>query len=482
MNALRKRAFKGVIWSAVERFSVQFIQFIISIILARILLPSDFGLIAIVMIIINVLQTINETGFGAALINKQSRDELDFSTVFVLNIFLGFFLYTVLYILAPSISIFFKQPQLTHLSRLIGLNLIITSFVVVQRTKLMIKVDFKTQAKASFISVVISGIVGIYTAYNGFGAMALVIQSLLNNALNTLLIWTFVKWKPKLQLSFNRLKSLFDFAYKLILARLINTVFEEAYSFAIGKVYTPEQLGYFNRAKSFQTLSSNNIAGIVQRVSTPILCEVQNDHNQLSNILIKFITSTAFIVYPLLFGMFVLAKPLVSVLLTDKWLPAAGMLKILCPVGLFYVISTFNRNVFNATGRTDWALKTEIMKKIIFIGIIIFSIYFGFKALLISQIVIAIIEFVVDTHYTQKQIGITPIQQLKSLNGIILASFAMALLVGISTYFIENNFLKLIIGALVGISIYSTICLIFNICDFKVNFRNILKRIISPKS
>ena len=176
MSALRQRAIKGITWSGVERLSVQFIQFIISIVLARLLLPSDFGLIAIVMIIINVLQAINETGFGAALINKQSRDELDFSTVFVLNIFLGLFLYAILYILAPSISIFFKQPQLTHLSRLIGLNLIITSFVVVQRTKLMIKVDFKTQAKASFISVVISGIVGIYTAYNGFGVMALVIQ------------------------------------------------------------------------------------------------------------------------------------------------------------------------------------------------------------------------------------------------------------------------------------------------------------------
>lgn len=477
MNALRQQAIKGVAWSAVERFSVQIIQFIISIILARLLLPSDFGLIAIVMIIINVLQTINETGFGAALINKQNRDELDFSTVFVLNIFLGFFLYAVLYILAPSISVFFKQPQLTHLSRLIGFNLIITSFVVVQRAKLMIKVDFKTQAKASFISAVISGIVGIYTAYNGFGAMALVIQSLLNNTLNTLLIWTFVKWRPKLQLSLNRLKSLFDFAYKLILARLINTVFVEAYSFVIGKVYTPEQLGYFNRAKSFQTLSSDNIAGIVQRVSTPVLCEVQNDHKQLSYILIKFVTSTAFVVYPLLSAMFVLARPLVSVLLTDKWLPAASMLKILCPVGLFYVISTFNRNVFNATGRTDWALKTEIIKKIIFIGIIILSLYFGFTALLISQIVIAIIEFFVDTHYTQKQIGITPFQQLKSLTGIILASLAMALLIKFTTYFIDNDFFKLMIGIVVGIIVYGIICLAFNVCNFKINFQSLLMRI-----
>ncbi len=477
MNALRQRAIKGVAWSAVERFSVQIIQFIISVILARLLLPSDFGLIAIVMIIINILQTINETGFGTALINKQNRDELDFSTVFVLNIFLGFFLYAILYILAPSISVFFKQPQLTHLSRLIGLNLIIASIVVVQRTKLLIDVDFKTQAKVSLISVVISGIVGIYTAYNGFGVMALVIQSLLNNGLNTLFIWIFVKWRPKLQLSLNRLKSLFDFAYKLILARLINTIFVEAYSFVIGKVYTPEQLGYFNRAKSFETLSSNNIAGIVQRVSTPILCEVQNDNQQLARILIKFITSTALIVYPLLFGLFVLAEPLISVLLTDKWLPSARMLKILCPVGLFYVISTFNRNVFNATGRTDWALKTEIIKKIIFIGIIILSLYFGFTALLISQIVIAIIEFFVDTYYTQKQIGITPFQQLKSLTGIILASFAMALLVGISTYFIENNLLKLIIGTIIGIIVYSIICSVFNVCNFKVNFQNLLMRI-----
>ena len=261
MNALRQRAIKGVAWSAVERFSVQIIQFIISVILARLLLPSDFGLIAIVMIIINILQTINETGFGTALINKQNRDELDFSTVFVLNIFLGFFLYAILYILAPSISVFFKQPQLTHLSRLIGLNLIIASIVVVQRTKLLIDVDFKTQAKASFISVVISGIVGIYTAYNGFGAMALVIQSLLNNALNTLLIWTFVKWRPKLQLSFNRLKVYLILHINLFL-QINKYCFCRSIFLCYWKVYTPEQLGYFNRAKSFQTLSSITLQGL----------------------------------------------------------------------------------------------------------------------------------------------------------------------------------------------------------------------------
>ena len=213
----------------------------------------------------------------------------------------------------------------------------------------------------------------------------------------------------------------------------------------------------------------------MQRVSTPILCEVQNDNQQLARILIKFITSTALIVYPFCLDyLFWLNHLLVFFLPINGYL--CRMLKILCPVGLFYVISTFNRNVFNATGRTDWALKTEIIKKIIFIGIIILSLYFGFTALLISQIVIAIIEFFVDTHYTQKQIGITPFQQLKSLTGIILASFAMALLVGISTYFIENNLLKLIIGTIIGIIVYSIICSVFNVCNFKVNFRNVLKR------
>lgn len=472
-----RRTVKGVIWSGIERFSVQIIQFTISIILARILSPTDFGLLALILVIINILQTINEVGFGAALMQKLDRDELDFSTVFVFNIILGFILYGFVYFLSPAIANFFNNSQLTLLTRLLGLNLIISSFVIVQRTRLYINVDFKTQAKASLIAVVISGSIGVYFAFNGFGVMALIFQSLINSVINTIMIWFLVKWKLSLKFSYSRFSCLFKYAYKLILARLVNSVFNEMYSLVIGRFYTPSQLGLFNRAKSFTDLSSSNIASIVQRVSTPVLCEEQNDNKRMGELLLKFITKTAFIVYPILFGLFVLAEPIISVLLTDKWLPSAWILRILCPVGMMFVISTFNMNVFNATGKTGWALKSEIIKKSIFVAIIAISLLFGFKALVYSQIAIGFIDLLISTYYTRKQIGLRIKEQLFSLKSIFLVSLIMALIVYFNILIFENNIQKLIFGILIGAFVYISSCYIFNILNTKSAVKSILSKV-----
>jgi len=466
-----KRATKGVTWSAIERFLTQGVQFVISIILARLLSPSDFGLIALVLVVLNVLQTINEVGFNTALMQKIDRDELDFSTVFVMNIFLGIILYGILYAIAPLIALFFEKTELINLTRIVGLNLIITSLIVVQQTKLFIIVDFKTQTKASIVAATASGIVGIYFAYHGFGVFALVYQSLINNGLNTLLIWFLVGSRPKLQFSYSRFTRLFSFAYKLILVRMINVLFQQSFSAVIGKVFSFDQLGFFNRANSFVLLTSNNITGIVQRVSTPMLCESQYDLQYMGRILTKFMRSTAMIVFPILFGLFVLAEPLIDVLLTDKWLPAAWMLQVLCPVGIFYLISTFNRNVFNATGKTGWALKSELIKKIFFIIIIGIAIYSSFTALIVSQLIIAIIDFIIDTYYTKKQIGLTLLQQLKSISGVFIASLVMSGFVYISIVNVNSNVVKLILGFVIGFVTYSTICYTFNVCDFRTIIR-----------
>ena len=467
MNNIKIKAKYAVIWSGFERFSVQIVQFVISVILARLLTPLDFGILAIILVIINILQVFNEVGFGAALMHKLDRDELDFSTVFIFNIFLGFILYGLLYFIAPLVSVFFELTELTLLIRILGLNLIITSFVVVQKTRLMINVDFKTQAKASIIAVVISGFIGIYCAFIGMGVLALIIQLLFNNGICTILIWVFVKWKPSFQFSHKRLVSFFNYAYNLILARFINSVFQEIYSLAIGKVFNPSQLGFFNRAKSFEQLFTNNITSIVQRVSTPLLCEEQKNNEKLGIVLLKFIQNTALIVYPLLFGMFVLAKPLIIVLLTEKWLPTVWILQVLCFVGIFYVGSTFNMNVFNATGRTDLALKSEIIKKCIFVFILVVAIYFGFEVLVYSQILIAVIEFSIDTFYTKKQINLSVWKQIKSVSGIFLASLIMAIVVWLITLIINNYVQKLLLGMIIGIIVYILLCYYNNIANFK---------------
>lgn len=467
----KKRAVKGVVWSGIERFSVLIVQFVISVLLARILSPSDFGLLALVLVVINILEVLNEVGFGAALMQKLDRDDLDFSTVFVFNMVLGIVLYGLVYLFAPYMALFFNKPELTLLIRLVGLNLIISSFVIVQRTRLWISVDFKTLAKASFIAVLISGSIGVYCAYSGWGVMALIVQLLVNNLVNTLLIWLMVKWKISLRFSYDRFVGLFNYAYKLILARLVNSVFNEIYSIVIGKAYSATQLGYFNRAKSFTELSSGNITSIVQRVSTPLLCEAQHDNKRMGEVLLKFIKNTAFIVFPLLCGLFVLAEPLIRILLTDKWLPSVWILRVLCPVGMMYVISTFNINVFNATGRTDWALKSEIIKKNIYVGIIAIAVFFGFEALIYSQILIGFIELIISTYYTKKQIELTLFYQIASLSSIFFLSLIMAIIVWSVTFTMSNEYYQLLIGIFAGVISYSIMAYFLN----ANNFRDVLK-------
>lgn len=461
---------KGVSWSAIERFSVQIVQFIISIVLARLLMPEAYGIVALALVILNILQTINEMGFGEALMHKLDRDELDFSSVFIMNILLGCTLYVILYFISPLLERLFDVEGLTKVTRWIGLNLIITSFVVVQRTKLFIAVDFKTLAKASMIGAIISGLVGIMYAYKGGGVMALVAQSLLNNLITTLIIWIQAKWKPVFKFSLVRFKGLFNYAYKLILARFINTVFNEIYSAAVGAFYTPAQLGLFNRAKSFEVMSTNNITQVVQRVSTPVLCEKQKDFSDLGNSLISFIRHTAFIVFPLLCGMFVLADPLVKVLLTEKWAGSVWILQVLCPVGFCYVISTFNMNIFNATGRTDWALKCEAIKKIVDVAIIAISITISFEALVLAQVVIAVFEMTVNLIYTKKQINLNFVAQFKSVAGILLCSVVMAMCIALVTSVINVDIYKLLVGFAVGVFIYALLCMILNVN----NIRNIV--------
>lgn len=472
---MANRIVKGVSWSAVERFSVQIVQFIISVVLARLLMPEAYGVVALALVILNVLQTVNEIGFGAALMHKLDRDELDFSSVFVMNMVMGVSLYAILFFSAPPLERLFKVEGLAYVTRWIGLNLIITSFVVVQRTKLFIAVDFKTMAKASLCGAIISGIVGIVYAYYGGGVMALVAQSLLNNLITTVSIWGHSKWHPTFKFSWKRFVALFNYAYKLILARFVNTAFNEIYSAVVGAFYTPAQLGLFNRAKSFETMSSNNITQIVQRVSTPILCEKQNNHKELGDSLMYFVQNTAFVVFPLLCGIFVLADPLIRVLLTDKWEGAIWILQVLCPVGMLHVLSTFNLNIFNATGKTSWALKCEIIKKIVDIAIIVGAVNISFKALVWSQVVIAAFELVINLWYTKRQIGLGYFKQFRSVAGVFICSVVMAFVVALVASLIAMPLLKLIIGVLVGVVVYAGLCLALNVNNSRNILRNNLK-------
>jgi O-antigen/teichoic acid export membrane protein len=455
VSITKKKALVGIIWSAIERFSTQGVQFILSIFLARILSPKDFGLIAMVMVFLVVLDTINETGFGAALIQKQDRDDVDYSTVFIFNLVLGFFLYFFLFLFAPQIADFYGNQELIIITRILGLNLVISSLIVVQRAILIIKIDFKTQAKASFVAALLSGCIGIYLAYQGWGVWAIVCQTLISNLINLIMIWYMSKWVPKFLFSYTRFKTLFSFSYKLILSRLINVVFQNLYPLIIGKYFSVIQLGYYSKAKGFSDLPSSNITGIIQKVSTPFICENQEDLPKMRSILSKFMLLATLITFPIMVGMIILAKPLITVLLTEKWLPAAYMLQLLCPIGMLYVLNTFNMNIFNAIARTDLALKVEIIKKgLVFISIIL-SVPYGIKVLLICQIIATCIELVINAYLSKKLIGYGLFQQFNNLKGVIFSSVVMGIVVFITVQLIDTSFLKLLVGCIAGAIVYT---------------------------
>lgn len=460
------RVVKGVQWSAIQQFLTQIIQFVVTIVLARILEPKEFGLVAVCMIILTILQVINETGFGAALMQKLDRDETDFFSVFILNILMGIALYLLLFTSAPLLAEIFKLPELTTVVRILGLNLIISSFIVVQRTKLLINVDFKTWAKASVGGAIAAGAVGILMAYKGAGVFALVAQSLFSNFLSVVAIWCMVKWRPTFHFSFNRLKSLFQFAYKLILARLINVVFNEIYSSVVALFFNPTQLAFFNRAKSFEYISSNNIVTIVQRVAVPVMCEKQKSKDDLRKVTLSFIRTTGLIIIPLIVLLHVLANPLIICLLTDKWIESAYILKIICIAGFFYNISAFNMNIYNATGRTDLALKCEVVKKITSILIIASALILkNFDIFVWSYTICAVVECILNILFVKSQINTSIIQQFQGLLAPLTAGIAMGLIVYLLTLVSANPHVQLFIFGLTGLILYIVICYLFNICD-----------------
>lgn len=441
-------------WSSVERFSVQGLQFVMGLILARLLLPSDYGLIGMLAIFLAISQTFIDSGFGTALIQKKDRTETDFSTVFYFNISIAVLFYFVLFFSAPWIAKFYNAPLLTDLTKVIAFNIVISSFSIVQRARLTIQLDFKTQSKASLLSVFLGGLVGITMAYKGFGVWALVVQSLSRNFLNTLLLWFFAKWMPKIIFSKNSFKGLFSFGSKLLIAGLINTIFRNIYLIVIGKVYSASELGFYTRAKQFQRLPSENISGIINRVSFPVLSSVQNDNEKLLLIIKKLLRLAVFIVHPLMMGMIVLAEPMIRFILTEKWILAVPYLQLISVIGLFNPISVINLSILNVKGRSDLFLKLEIIKKALVVLNILITFPYGVKYMIIGQIAVSSINFLINTYYTGKLINYYTWTQIKDIFPI----FAISLITVAGVYFItsifDQDYLKLFIGLVSGVLLF----------------------------
>ena len=447
-----------------ERFSVQGVQFLVMLVIARILSPKDFGLVGMLAIFIAVAQSLIDSGFSQALIRKQDRTEIDNSTVFYFNIVVSVLLYALFYAIAPWVACFYEEPQLCRLMRVLCLVVIVNSFAVVQRAIYTASINFRTQAKASFTAALLSGVVGIYMAMNGYGVWTLVWQQLLNAGLNTLLLWIWSSWYPCLQYSWQSFRELFAFGSKLMASGLLDTLYINMYSLVIGKVFTAASLGQYTQAKHFTQLPSSNITGILQRVTYPVLCTLQNDDEKLRNDYRHLLRLSAFIIFPLMCGLAGVAYPLVELILGEKWRFAATLIIPLCFSGMWYPIHAINLNLLQVKGRSDLFLRLEIIKKVIGVSVLACSIPFGLLFMCYSGIVTSLIALVINTYYTGKLIQVGFIMQMKDLSGTLFLSLLMFALVFGAAFLFESILLQLFVEIFLGIVFFLGISYI---CKFK---------------
>lgn len=465
-ESLKDKTVKGVAWSALERFSVQGVMFILTIIMARLLTPEDYGLIGMLAIFIAVAQSLIDSGFTQALVRKQDRTETDECTVFYFNIVVSALMYLVLFASAPFVAEFYGIPDLCLIMRVMTISMLFDSFAVVQRALYTINLDFKSQAKASFSSVLISGIAGIWSAYHGFGVWALVIQQIIRAVINTIVLWYYSSWRPKLLYSWTSFRELFSFGSKLLASGLLNTIYTNIYPIVIGKVFSAQSLGYYSRAGQFADFPSSNITGIMQRVTYPVLCSIQNDMERLRSSYRKFLKLSAYIVFPMMTGLAAVAYPFINVVLGEKWMFSATLLQIICFSGMWYPIHAINLNLLQVTGRSDLFLKLEIIKKIYGITILCITVPLGLIAMCYGGIVGCFIGLIINTYYSGKLIGVGFIMQMKDLFPTFALSMAMFVVVLLVVNILGTGILSLIVGSLAGALIYIVASLIFKFKEF----------------
>lgn len=476
-TSLKKQTIQGLFWSSVERFSTQGVQFIFSFIIARQLMPADYGLVAMLSIFMAIAQSFIDSGFSNALIQKQNRTNIDYSTVFYFNIVVGAIMYLILAGCAPLIAKFYNQPQLKEITIWVALNFIINAMSTVQRAKLTISLDFKRQAWISLISVLLSGGAGIWMAYHDFGVWTLVYQSLLNNLINTALLWVSAKWLPILVFSWSSFKELFNFGSKLLMGGLLHTVYQNLYTLVIGKFFTSTELGLFNRAFTLTQYPSSNITNILTRVTYPVECEFQDDNQKLEDKFYLFIKLTAFIVFPLMVGLCALSEPLIRLVLTEKWLGAVPFIQIMCFAYMWDPIMRMNWDLLNIKHRSDYSLRSEIIKKIVAVTILFISILGGLSIMCVGLILYSIADIFIVTRFTKRLLpNVTFLKEMKVLLPILVQSIVMGLIIYCLKFFIHSDAILLSVGFITGIIIYVFLSIILRNQEFKYLYSQLRQR------
>lgn len=455
---IRNKAIRGVTWSAVEKFARQGLMTLFTILIARQLSPSDYGLVAMLNIFLAVAQLFVDSGFVEALIRKQDRTEVDFSTTFWFNIGIAFIIYAILYVLSPLIAYFYNEPLLEEILVWVSLVFVINSFRVVQQAKLSIALNFRCQTWITMIAISVSGGVGLWMAYNEFGVWTLVWQPLLQNFLNVLLLWISAGWMPSLTFSKKSFRELFGFGSKLLITRTLHTLYTNGSYLLVGKFYSPALTGLYSQSVQMTSFLPVSVSDVVARVAYPIECELQHDDDALQRIFYRFLRMNAFIVFPLMAGLAAMAEPVVRLLLTDKWMDAVPLMQILCFGWMWQPFSVATWQILNAKNRSDYYLKSEIIKKIIAFVILISSMFFGITMVCIGWVIYCVIDLYIITLYTKRLIPCISYKgEMRVLLPILLRSLLMGGIVYSLRYLIDSDLLLIVFGILSGFIVYAGI-------------------------
>jgi len=464
---LKDKAINGVLWNSIGSFSAMGIEFIVGIILARILSPTEFGLIGTITVVIALSQVFVNSGFSQAIVRKQNCTQTDYSTAFFFNFAVGILIFLLLLFTAEPISVFFNNSDLKPIIQVLGFGLIISSLTLIQQAKLTKRIDFKLQTKISITASTLSGITAIYLAYNGFGVWSLVAKQLTNSALNSILLWIFNKWRPSLVFSKKSFKELFGFGSKLLLSGLINTFFQNINYLIIAKYFSAQDLGYFTRAELFKNLPSQNVSSIVTAVGYPVLASLQDDPIRMKSVFSNMMTKTFFIVIILMVEMGVTANALILTLLGDQWLPSVPLLQMLCIVGIMLPLNSMNINILNVVGRSDLYLKLQTIVQILVLPNILIGVYFGIEALILGMIFIAIFGYIIFNNESNKILNYPIKEQLKDIFPSLILAIAMGIPVFFIGYFSSfNSLITLIIQIITGILIVLIAGEMFNLKEY----------------
>lgn len=464
-QSVRSQLLHGVAWNFIEKVLMRSASFVIGIILARLLSPSDFGLVGMLAIFIAISNVFIEGGLAKALIQRQNCSDVDYSTAFVSNVGMSLFIYAILFVSAPWIADFYDEPILTPLTRVLALNFILGAFNIVQRAKLMAAVDFKSLAQINVISVILSGAVGISMAYSGYGVWSLVGQSLFSTIVLIVLFPAYSKWKPSLKFSSTSFKSLFGFGSKLMITGIYSVILNNISTICIGRFYKSHQLGFYARGQQFSEIISSTIFDVLGNVTFPVLSGLQDDKEHLVAVYRKSLYFTAMLIFPIMILMALISRPLVIILLTEKWLPCVVLMQWLFLARMFTPLSAINMNILNAIGRSDLFMMLDFSKAPLVLIILAITIPISVEAITIGSFCSSFICFFINAYLPGRMFEYGALKMIYDWRYIFLSLGIMVLVVLAYLHFVTNIWLQLFGGGLIGGIVYVGCCMLFNIVD-----------------